>query len=94
MPVIIGKSPDLNFALFSTTARWRRPVLEVIYSLPLWPIPRQPAKEKSRHAVAPSLIIGGEFMQYANRVTALALEFNGGIEAVSERCNALALQSS
>ena len=38
-----------------------------------------------------SLFISSKFERIAIG-TALALEYNGGIEAVSERCNALALQ--
>ena len=38
--IYIGKSPDLNFALFLTDTRWRRPILENISLLPLRPLLR------------------------------------------------------
>ncbi len=36
----IGKSPDLNIALFLSDTRWRSPILENIYLLPLQPLLR------------------------------------------------------
>ena len=48
-----------NFALFLTDTRWRSPILENIYLLPLRPLFRS---TRRKNAGAPSLLIGGEFV--------------------------------